>query len=68
MGQGDILKVLKKNKGKWLTGKQISEMIGVSQATPSLRKLRENNDVSIKKEPVCRNLYKYLYRFKERKK
>ena len=41
MGQGEVIKVLQNNLGKWMTAKDISEIIGTSRGCVSalLRKI-----------------------------
>lgn len=62
MGQQDVYDLLKKNKKKWFTAREISDKLGVSigSVTMSLKKLRESN--TIKYQITKRNLYKYMFK------
>jgi predicted transcriptional regulator len=50
MGQGDILKILIKEKG-WLTSKELAQRqhTVISATLVSLRKLRDRNEIIVKK-------------------
>lgn len=74
MSQGDILKVLKKKKGKWLTIREISEIVKVnrSNTNSALNKLFKSGDVDRKMKPVYATTKKrmsygspYIFRWKE---
>jgi len=60
MGQGDIIKLLKKEK-KYLSTKEIANKLGVGFSTTimCLRKMRDRGEIELKKEG--RN---YLYKIK----
>ena len=62
MGQGEIYQVLKKNKGKWLTAKEITEFLEIGQRSISttLQRLRKNKYVFFRLNKEKRNSYEYM--------
>ncbi|MEM3373745.1 MAG: HTH domain-containing protein [Candidatus Woesearchaeota archaeon] len=64
MGQQEVFNFLKKHNGKWLTSKEISEMMNVSigSVTNNLKKLRKTEKRLIKYKVVGN---KYYYMFKK---
>jgi Mn-dependent DtxR family transcriptional regulator len=63
MGQEQITKLLKENKGKKLTTKQIAEGIGqtVNSTTSNLKKMRDFNFVKYTKKSVRGAIKAYIY-------
>ncbi|MEM4397160.1 MAG: HTH domain-containing protein [Candidatus Woesearchaeota archaeon] len=63
MTQQEVFNFLKKNKGKWLTSKDISDKMNVSigSVTNNLKKLRKTESRLIKFKVVGN---KYYYMFK----
>lgn len=45
MGQGDILKILEKNKDKWFSSKELAEITKVKSCGCSLRKLADRGEI-----------------------
>lgn len=76
MGKQDILEVLKNNKDRWMTSKEIAEELekrkDIKNVAQPLAKLRKANDVLFKEkgvgphgEPIAGSkLIKYLYKYK----
>lgn len=62
MGQDDILKLLKKEK-RWLSCKQIKEILGNSSAHRSLNVLLKSNEV-LRKEVKVNNHHEFQWRIK----
>lgn len=61
MGQGELLKVLKK-ESRWLTSKEIAKItnVGLSSTRVKLKRLRISKMIDFKKEGQA-----YLYKHKE---
>ena len=64
MGQQEIYDLLKKNKTRWFTTKDISKQIDVSigSITSCVKKMRISNFLNFKEEPRKRKTF--LYSFK----
>jgi len=66
MGQDDIMKVLKKNRG-WMLSGEIAVMTGVARdnTNRSLRKLYKEGVVMRKDIPTRRGAKGYLWKYKQ---
>ena len=70
MGQWDVLNLMKKNKGKWFSAKEIAEKanLSIGSVGVSLKKMRENKCYGIKSKSICvAGYHKYPYSFPNRK-
>ena len=69
MGQQEVYDTLKKNKGKWLSSKEIAKSLKSSSGSviTSLHKLRKSKTVSFKMAKLGKisNREVYVYRFKK---
>lgn len=47
MSQGDVIKLLKKNKGKWLSSKEIEKRLKIARSSVSsnLKKLEQQGEI-----------------------
>jgi len=65
LGQTEVINLLKKNKNKWLSQKEIAKSIGVSCATASLSKLLKYGEILRKTETSDKSWKKrYIYKIK----
>ncbi|HKL24026.1 MAG TPA: hypothetical protein VJ912_01690 [Candidatus Nanoarchaeia archaeon] len=64
MGQEEVEKVLKKNKGKWLDSKEIADILRKErhQVAQPLNKLRRQENIEYKRVKEG-NYYKFKYKF-----
>ncbi|HUS50523.1 MAG TPA: HTH domain-containing protein [Candidatus Paceibacterota bacterium] len=63
MSQGDIIKILKANKGKFLSAREIADMLDYSRGSviARLKRLRECGEVRWKMDKECKVRYIYTY-------
>ena len=61
MSQSDVLKLLKKNKGKWMSSKEIAEIVGIQRGCiiNNLNVLRKYNEVEMKEEKYRLRVWRY---------
>ncbi len=69
MGQSDILEFLKKNKDKWFTSKEISELMGCGHSSiyQLLKKLRRSGLILFRQVEFnysTREKEHYVYKYK----
>jgi len=67
MGQQEVYTLLKKNRSKWFTSREIANRLSASlgSVTTCLKKLRDSSSVSFKypnKQGQGRNSYVYKFR------
>jgi len=62
MGQKEIYDLLKKNSGKWINSKEITEklQIGKSSISTTLQRLRKNKFVFFRLNKEKRNSFEYM--------
>ncbi len=64
MGQGDVLKILKKNKEKWMTAKELAKSLGITSVNNSLKKLFEQTEILRREIMILGNYHAYQYKIK----
>lgn len=64
MGQQELLDSLKKNKGRWLTSREIAEKLkyNIGSIGKGLRRLKKQKFVFFRKKKCMGNVYEYKYR------